>query len=195
MDKECAFYRIIMNRSNENERAFSLLYENQLFGHCIALLRLETESYMKCIYLSQFYRTTKEKLINQFFEGEEWTILTAKGKSKKITDRDILNSIKQIGWEESIYKFGCAFIHLSNKWGYSENDVFQALNKTDQQDIVDHINTYHSTCLSLESSQESVFDYLPDIFNKIQANLICHVKDKVKFLEAINFIEKEPSEN
>jgi len=67
MEREFKFYKIIKNRSNENKLAFDLLYENKLNGNCIGLLRVELESYMKCIYLSRVNQAIADDLLNQFF--------------------------------------------------------------------------------------------------------------------------------
>ena len=93
---------------------------------------------------------------------------------------DLANQLQ--GWTASVYKFGCAFIHLSNFHNYKQHDPFAELHESDKVAIKEHLHDYHGFSLSTNLSFESVIPYLGRVFEKIKSNLECYLKD----LEALD---------
>src|SRR5690554_1366354 len=114
------FVETIRNRSNENKKSITLLLNNQLFGNCFSIIRQELDSMIRVIYLLNVIDLDqREKLINQTLIGQKWRIKNENGKTISITDRDMVElSNSLFGWTKSVYKFGCAFIHLSDFHNY-----------------------------------------------------------------------------
>ena len=97
---------------------------------------------------------------------------------------DISNEL--MGWTQSVYKFGCAFIHLSNFHNYRESDPFQSLDESEKNNIKVHLNQYHGFDLQKELTLNSVVPYLQKIFDKVKGNLLCYVSDLEQ--NELNFI-------
>ncbi len=116
------YCQIIRNRSEENEKSVELLYPSEHYGQVMSILRQELDSMVRCIYLLNFADLEiRELLITQTLEGERWRY----PNRKIITDKEmvaIANGLQ--GWTNSVYKFGCAFIHLSNFHNYKVTDPF-----------------------------------------------------------------------
>lgn len=81
------------------------------------------------------------------------------------------------GWTKSVYKFGCAFIHLSSFHDYVFNDPFEDLEEDEVNAIKTHLTYYHHFPLLTELTMQSIVSYLQRIFNKIEENLECYIKD------------------
>ena len=87
---------------------------------------------------------------------------------------DISNKLH--GWTNSVYKFGCAFIHLSNFHNYKESDPFLTLNEGEKLDVKRHLNNYHGFNLNQDLTFESIIPYLTNVFDKVKGNLSCYVQ-------------------
>ena len=81
------------------------------------------------------------------------------------------------GWTKSVYKFGCAFIHLSNRHAYNNNNPFESLPDTEKEDILSHMRHYHGGPNSDFPSFEELASYFPMVFEKIASNLECYLKE------------------
>ncbi len=134
---------------------------------------------VRAIYLLSINDLAERKrLVTQTLGGEVWTVLTDKGKYKKVTDREMVElSNKLQGWTLSVYKFGCAFIHFSNFHNYNIANPFDALGTNEQADIIKHLRYYHGGPRSGQPSFDELASYFPSVFEKIAGNLECYVNE------------------
>jgi hypothetical protein len=75
------------------------------------------------------------------------------------------------GWTLSVYRFGCAFIHLSSFHDYRERDPMEAISEEERLAILSHMRHYHGGPCGNRPSFEELTFYLPDVFRKIASNL------------------------
>jgi len=162
------FCQIVRKRSEENKKSFSVLYANRLFGQAVSVLRQELDSMVRCIYLLTLQDlSARDILVNQTLDGERWRY---PGR-RIITDKDMVEiSSKLHGWTQSVYDFGCAFVHLTNFHGYTENDPFHTLDDLEEHIIKDHLNNYHGYNLDQKLTFESIIPYLSKVFEKVVGN-------------------------
>lgn len=174
IDKFCA---VLRERSAEHSEAMSRMRD--LPGMMASILRQELDSLVRTIYLLAIPDLNERKrLIKQTLNGEVWTVPTAKGKTKKVTDRDMVElSNKLQGWTLSVYKFGCAFIHFSNFHNYRIENRFELLEPEEQSNILNHMRYYHGGPQSNNPSFRELATYFPMVFDKISSNLECYIKD------------------
>ncbi|PXY02927.1 hypothetical protein DF185_02200 [Marinifilum breve] len=176
------FCRILRDRSEENKSSFSVLYKNKLYGNCFSVLRQELDSMVRVIYLINIPDISqRELLVNKTLNGEKWTFINHNNKVQTITDRDMVNLASQLrGWTQNVYKFGCAFIHLSNFHSYLTEDPFSSLTDSEKEDIVNQLNNYHFAGLTKDSKMNDIIPYLPNVMDKITANFeydICKLEN------------------
>jgi hypothetical protein len=176
------FVQTIRNRSIENKKSITLLLDNQLFGNSFSIIRQELDSMIRVIYLLNVVDLDqREDLINQTLSGQKWKIQNENGKIISITDRDMVELANSLfGWTKSVYKFGCAFIHLSDFHNYLVSDPFQKLSYEDRKDIIKHVNNYHMTSLSSDCSIQEFYPLIMAIFDKVSENLGCYLDDLEK---------------
>lgn len=176
MDTTKKFCSIIRQRSLEHKSAIESLSKINLTGQMISILRQELDSMVRVIFLLNQSMTTREDLMDMTLRNEKWKI----GKYQ-ITDRDMVNiSDKLNGWTESVYKFGCSFIHLSAYHDYQNNDPFLRLSPSEVNSIKNHLNNYHDFSLSKDLTLSNFEPYITRVFDKIQGNLECYVEDLEK---------------
>jgi len=126
------------------------------------------------------------RLIESTLAGNKWRIQTSNGKYREVTDKDMVVLAQQLQyWTQSVYKFGCGFIHLSNYHNYSCENPFDRLASSEQQDILRHMRYYHGGPETDKPSLIELANYIPAIFEKISSNLECYLKE----LENNEFIE------
>ena len=179
------FCCVLRKRSSEHFEAMTRLHD--LPGMMASILRQELDSMVRAIYLLSIEDLNERKrLIKQTLNGQRWTVSTRKGKNRIVTDKEMSElSNKLQGWTLSVYKFGCAFIHLSNFHDYSSSNPFDALTIEEQSDILKHMNYYHGGPASVHPSFQELACFFPRVFEKIATNLECYIKD----LEANKVIE------
>jgi len=172
------FVQTIRNRSIENRKSITLLLSANLFGNSFSIIRQELDSMIRVIYLLHVIDLQeREQLIKQTLSGEKWQVNNVKGKRVIITDKDMVELANSLfGWTQSVYKFGCSFIHLSDFHNYLVSDPFQKLEYEERRNIVKHINNYHSASLSSDSKIEDFFPFVYAIFDKISSNLGCYLE-------------------
>lgn len=171
------FCKIVRLRSKENEQAIYLLSRNQLTGQVISILRQELDSMVRVIFLLSQKKEEREYLINLTLNGKKWKLIN----NTQVTDKlmvDLADTLN--GWTKSVYKFGCAFIHLSSFHNYTYNDPFDNLDTEELNSIKAYLNNYHSFPLTTQLSIKSISLYLPMIFDKIKGNLECYINDLEK---------------
>lgn len=124
--------------------------------------------------LSLADREYRTQLIDAAVNGSKWT---HKGKRSRITDRDMVNVATQLrGWTESVYTFGCSFIHLSSCHDHGSRDPFLALPKEDRDVILRHMRYYHGGPSGENPAFVDLVPFLPRVFDKITGNLECYVQ-------------------
>lgn len=162
------FCKIVRQRSKENKQAINLLSNNGLTGQVMSVLRQELDSMVRVIFLLNQTVDEKNNLINLTLNGKKWKLRN----NSNVTDRQMVELANTLnGWTKSVYKFGCAFIHLSSFHDYVFNDPFEDLEEDEVHSIKTHLNYYHHFPLATELTMQSIVSYLPMIFNKIEANL------------------------
>jgi hypothetical protein len=141
----------------------------------VAILRQELDSLIRVIYLLSLpERARRGELIRASVEGQNWT---AEGTRRRITDREMVDLAKQLhGWTESVYRFGCAFVHLSSFHDYRDRDPMAAITEDERQAIIHHMRHYHGGPYGPEPTFQDLLPYLPMVFQKVADNLECCVK-------------------
>jgi len=116
----------------------------------------------------------RRQLIDASVNGAKWTV---KGKKACITDREMVELAQTLqGWTQSVYMFGCAFIHLSSFHDYEHRDPLVALPKDEKAAILKHMRYYHGCPANADPSFEDLLPYLPQVFEKVAGNLECYLK-------------------
>jgi hypothetical protein len=176
MDFLESFCRQIRLRSSDNRKAFQLLGAGDIPSQMVAVLRQELDSMIRAIYLlSQSDMTYRDELIQASVEGKQWI---AKGKKHRITDKEMVEIANELhGWTESVYRFGCAFIHLSSFHDYRERDPMDMISKEEKESVLKHMRYYHGGPSQANPTFKDLIPYLPMVFEKIASNLECYVKD------------------
>jgi len=170
------FCRWIRSRSSEHRKAIDLMRQGDLSSQIVAILRQELDSMIRVIYLLSIsdkeYRT---ELIRASVEGRKWTHA---GTRRLVTDRDmVLLANKLQGWAESVYRFGCGFIHLSSFCDYREHDPMEIISLEEKESILKHMRYYHGGPLCTNPTFDDLVPYLPMIFEKISSNLECYLQE------------------
>lgn len=178
MDALSIFARQVRSRSAENKRVMKVLERMGAAGQMIAILRQELDSTVRVIYLLAQEEPRRTKLIEASVSGVRW--IKASSKST-VTDKEMIelgNTLQ--GWCGSVYKFGCAFIHLSNMHDYNDRDPLTLISNADREEIIDHCRAYHGGPHGESPSFAELIPYLPRAFNKISANLDCYLESLEK---------------
>ena len=167
------FCRMIRERSSEHKRAINALHPIAS-TQMISILRQELDSMIRVIYLLAISDIEyREHLMRLTIDGEKWQHPNSR---RQVTDRDMValaNSFQH--WTEYVYRFGCAFIHLSEFHDYKTADPVAKLNTEDRNAIYNYMNQYHGMP-SRDFSFQDLLMFLPMVFDKISSNLECYVK-------------------
>ena len=170
------FCSIVKKRSEENAQSIKLLYENKLYGNCVAILRQELDSMVRVLFLLSQPPNIREQLINQTLNNEKWKI-----GNKQIKDFMLVDSVINFhGWARNVYYFECAFIHLSSYSNYFDEDIFNTISKPEKEVIKNFMVQYQEFPQNLELNFETIKPYILKIFDKINGNLACHLEDLCK---------------
>ena len=168
------FCRQIRARSTEHREAIHLLHGRRLLSQVVAILRQELDSMVRVIFLLSIAdKPYRQQLIDASVNGAKWTV---KGKSACITDREMVELAQSLhGWTKSVYKFGCAFIHLSSFHDYERRDPLLALPKDEKAAILKHMRAYHGGPTVAEPTFEDLLPYLPASFreSRRQLRMLC----------------------
>ena len=140
------FCGMIRNRSEENRRAiecFSITHE--VMSPAFAVLRQELDSMIRVIYLLAVTDIKERKrLIDSTLQGENGKFKPTNRSGEMLQDREMVEWHKVYqGWTQSVYRFGCAFIHLSNFHNHLAQNPFAKLMESEKQDILSHMRYYH----------------------------------------------------
>lgn len=177
MDHVERFCECIRARSSEHSEAMNRV--GDLPGIMFSILRQELDSMVRVIFLLAIDNMEeRRRLIAQTVNGENWTVISGKGKIRKVTDREMVELANKLqGWTLSVYKFGCAFIHLSNFHDHSTSNPFDALDVVEQTDILEHLRYYHGGPIIDHPSFAELSSYSGRVFEKIASNLECYLKE------------------
>jgi hypothetical protein len=163
-----AFCRTVRERSRNNRAALCLLDRAALTGKVMETLREELDSMIRCVYLLSIKdQQRRRQLISQFLDGGRWPVTDAKMV-------ELSNRLQ--GWTQNVYKFGCAFIHLS-KYHNAMQDPLDSLSPLERQQIADHLSYYHGFHMDVTTRFNDIVAILPEVFEKIASNLECYVRD------------------
>ena len=163
------FCEILRQRSIEHRASAMLLFGNKHYGQVISVLRQELDSLVRTIFLLSKNLKEREHFINQTLNNQQWTLPESK---TKITDRNMIDLANRLnGWTNSVYKLGCAFIHLSPFADYNNQNPFSHLPFEEVDNIKRHIHSYHGFPLESELNMQSIIPYLMHVFNKVSNNL------------------------
>lgn len=170
------FIKLIKSRSDEHGIAFSRIHD--LPGSMMSILRQELDSLIRVLYLLSISDLEeRNRLMACTVNGKQWKISTPKGKLVKVTDAQMVEvSEKFGGWASSVYRFGCAFIHLSNFHGYNTSNPLTTLSAEERGNILDHMRYYHHGPESDNPTFQDLANYFPRVFEKIKDNLECYLE-------------------
>ncbi len=128
---------------------------------------------VRCIYLLTQGPERRELLIDASVSGEKWP---QQGSRAKVTDKEMVDLAQSLqGWTQSVYKFGCAFIHLSGLHDYNDRDPLAQLPVEEREDILQHCRYYHGGPHPGAERFNDLVPYLPRVLEKISANLECYL--------------------
>jgi len=169
MPKE-QFCKILKERSNEHRAAAILMLGNRMYGQVISILRQELDSMVRTIFLLEKSDINiRNHYMLQTLNNQKWTFPNSR---TLVTDRHMVDLSNNLyGWSLSVYKLGCAFIHLSPMNNYINENPFSYLPDTEIQDIKQHLHHYHNFSLEDELNMETIVPYLSKVFMKIADNL------------------------
>ena len=171
MSEKEIFIRQIRHRSNEHIRAMEVLSSANIPSQMIAVLRQELDSMVRVIYLLSQEPSRQTQLIEDSVNGRKWQQSNRRGN---VTDREMVELAQQLqGWTQSVYKFGCAFIHLSNLHDYNNRDPLKLLTTEEQDAILEHCRHYHGG--PEQSEFTDLIPYLPRVLQKVTSNLECYL--------------------
>ena len=169
-----AFCRQVRSRSKEHQQAMLLLSGAGLAGQMVAILRQELDSMVRVIYLLAQPPARRAVLIDSSVNGKKWSQQSSKGA---VTDKEMVDLAQRLqGWTQSVYKFGCAFIHLSSLHDYNDRDPFAQLPIEERNDIIHHCRSYHGGPISNEPTFLDLVPYFPSVLKKITDNLECYLE-------------------
>jgi len=173
MSSLAIFLRQIRSRSLEHQRAMQLLAEARLAGQMVSVLRQELDSMVRVIYLLAQSAERRKLLINASVRGEKWS---KEGSRARVTDKEMVELAQALqGWTQSVYKFGCAFIHLSGLHDYNDRDPLAQLPAEERLDILEHCRYYHGGPGHDSERFNDLVPYLPRVLEKIAGNLECYL--------------------
>jgi len=163
------FSRQVRSRSAENRRVMNVLYRMKAVGQMISVLRQELDSTIRVIYLIAQTDSRKYQLIESSVNGEIWR---QQHSRYRVTDKEMVEISNTLeGYCGSVYKFGCAFIHLSNMHDYNDRDPFTIISQEDKEIILGYCRAYHSGPNGNNISFNDIIPYIPKVFYKVSENL------------------------
>lgn len=179
MDDLKVFCRQVRSRSSEHRESIRLLSSAGIFSQVVSILRQELDSMIRVIFLltirDKMYR---KELVKKSIEGRQWT---AKDTEKKVTDRDMVDISNRLhGWTRSVYKFGCAFVHLSSFHDYRDREPMDMISPEEKEDIVYYLRYYHGGPVTDDPGFNDLIPFLPHVFDKISSNLEAYLCDLEK---------------
>lgn len=175
MDSLSIFLRQVRHRSEEHKRAMHILAREGLAGQMVAVLRQELDSMVRVIYLLTQDTERRATLIEASVRGEKWI---QPNSHASVTDKEMVDLAQNLqGWTRSVYKFGCAFIHLSGLHDYNDRDPLEQLPLQEREDILGHCRNYHGGPHGDDAKFSELVPYMPRVLEKIAGNLECYLNN------------------
>lgn len=185
------FVSQVRDRSRENQAAFDLLWRQNLLSPAVALVRQELDNMVRVMFLLDAAPAERMRLIHDSLSGRHWTCSTSNGKTRKITDRDLIeHALVHHPWTQQVCRFGCNFIHLSNWHGHRGRDPVVTLRNDERADIESLIADEGLPSLSAFTFDELV-QLAPYSMDKIGSNLGCYLRDLEQVLGLLPHMEDE----
>lgn len=175
-DDLSVFCRQIRERSEENRTAVVQLRPARTYGAIVGILRQELDSLVRVIYvLAAASRARRASLVSDAVSGRRWKRESGKGI---VTDGEMVDIADSLhGWTRSVYKFGCAFIHLSSFHDYNHRDPLAQIPASERAAILEHMRYYHGGPAAENPTFEELAFFLPSVFEKIASNLEHYVRE------------------
>lgn len=130
---------------------------------------------VRVIYLLEQSPSRRGELIGASVKAERWCRHNSRAP---VTDREMVDLAQSLqGWTQSVYKFGCAFIHLSALHDYNDRDPFTLLTSEEKADILEHCRSYHGGPSGDTVGFGDLIPFLPRVFEKIADNLEYYLKE------------------
>lgn len=168
------FCQLLRERSVENISAGRLLFNNGLYGQLVSVLRQELDSLVRSVFLLSKPLNSRQHFISQTLQNIKWTLPNSR---TVVTDRNMVDLTDRLhGWTNSVYKLGCAFIHLSPMADYRNSNPFQQLGQTEIDNIRQHLHNYHGFELTEKLNMDTVSPYLLRVLDKVSSNLECYIE-------------------
>jgi len=167
--------RQIRSRSAEHQAALGHLHPARLHGQVVSILRQELDSLVRVVYLLHVNEDARRAdLVRDAVEGIQWIQPHSR---RRVTDREMAKLADGLnGWTLSVYKFGCAFIHLSSFHDYRERDPMEMISQEEREAILSHMRHYHGGPCGSRPTFDELANFLPDVFRKIASNLESYLK-------------------
>lgn len=163
------FIRQVQSRSQEHQKAMRLLAQAKLSGQMISVLRQELDSMVRVMYLLTQSLEHRATLIDASVSGGKWS---RENSRASVTDKEMVDAAQKLhGWSLSVYKFGCAFIHLSGLHDYNDRDPLAQLPVQERTDILEHCRHYHGGPATNNAEFSELIPFLPRVLERISANL------------------------
>ncbi|AXQ24000.1 hypothetical protein BEN71_18960 [Acinetobacter wuhouensis] len=156
----------VTERTKENYKAFELLFDKQLYGVCIGLLRQELDTLIRLNYLNVLEDNNKKiEIITKSVEKGLW------GLNKRISDAEMKKNIpNNLGWANNVYEFGSRFIHLSGFHLYKLEDPITKIHTDELNKIIGYLEDKHGFKKVENLNFQHLLNYLPDVMEKIIEN-------------------------
>ena len=169
------FLRQVRKRSEEHRRVMKVLAKLHAPGQMVSVLRQELDSMIRVVYVLNQPIELRRNFIEASVNGRRWRRPDGKGA---VTDKEMVELTQRLmGWTQSVYKFGCAFIHLSNLHDYSDRDPLLQISTEERMDILEHCRAYHGGPHGENIGFSDLVPYLPSVLAKVSANLECYLED------------------
>lgn len=172
------FAELIGERSKKHGFAFEAL--SSVPSVQAGIIRFELDSLLRATYVCSLPVSEREDFCREFFHTGHFKNPRT---GKRITDRAMSDIAG--GWVELAYSMGCAIAHLSYLHDDDPSSDF-ALVLGDLSDEVEaYLETYHERPISGNLRLDTIWPYLPAVFEKISSNI-------EYYLEGL--VEQEPPE-
>lgn len=172
------FCGAVRARSAEHAAAVRLLArDGATAGVLVGLLRQELDSMVRTIFLLSLSEPSRARLLEEHTNEERWTLPTPRGRERVVTDAEMVALAERLhGWTRNVYRFGCAFIHLSRLHSYRTVDPLSLLSLEERGDVLGHLRSYHGCPDDDGVTFADIVPYFPRVFEKIASNLECYLR-------------------
>lgn len=166
---------LMRDRSAQNADAVDRLAAGRLYGHVVGVLRQELDSLVRAIYLLSISGVEeRERLARGIMASGE----LRKATGGRIQDREMLDLANRLhGWAEYVYKFGCAYLHLSHLHEIGSSNPFRGITERERDDVLRYLRHYHHAPLTDTPTFADIEPILPSVLAKIRSNLEHYIRD------------------